>query len=488
MKIDDLVNPVNQMAALARLADYDNSEEYFDRGTFQGELSQEALRLIKELAGSEKAYIWKNISIYLDGDVVDSDEIDGYINTENHSGQFKIIINKNAIINLPELSYQTENVLFLSVERYLKWANSLSGFESGGSPFSNNRPLTFYIHNLEDSFGGPLIAFRNLTDDSTVPVTWPHHSVDLPGDEKIKQEMHLASNDTVSFEPRKYYLNWGKLDTNVSEPIRILAAKALMVCLIQSFYRDDKIVLEGFRHVEMPLRFDSDSIPNVEFIYSLCLAVQWCFKERISTRKQLLVDRLTLDANEADSFYKLLSKHLTGAYEQSKNKYHYIVLDRKNEYAKELSALLKDIRLQSDLFSEKARLLLNSLVRDSLAAILLIAVGLFSRFGRDLSAFQSDEAGLLFKGFSLYLIVSMLLQNLVNIRDLLISRKEMHYWSELLRSHMALSEVQRYIEDGIQGRKTEFYFFTIGISTVYFLLSVISWNFVFLTSLLLNRG
>ena len=53
---------------------------------------------------------------------------------------------------------------------------------------------------------------------------------------------------------------------------------------------------------------------------------------------------------------------------------------------------------------------MNSLLRDVLAALLLISLGLFSRVGKSHDVLASNDASMLFRALSVYLVISLALQ------------------------------------------------------------------------------
>ena len=102
------------------------------------------------------------------------------------------------------------------------------------------------------------------------------------------------------------------------------------------------------------------------------------------------------------------ARYVDDALKQSIEQYKFVIAERKDVYAKELRELLKDVQQQAILFSDKVRSILNSLLRDVLAALLLISLGLFSRIGRTEEVLASKEADLLFKALAIYLVVKPL--------------------------------------------------------------------------------
>ena len=94
--------------------------------------------------------------------------------------------------------------------------------------------------------------------------------------------------------------------------------------------------------------------------------------------------RLTLEIDESKSLIHELNLHLEKAFEEAIQRYNFAILERREKYISELKELLKDIKNQSDLYSQKIRNLLNNLLRDILAAILLIGFTIFTKFSDNL--------------------------------------------------------------------------------------------------------
>ena len=120
---------------------------------------------------------------------------------------------------------------------------------------------------------------------------------------------------------------------------------------------------------------------------------------------------------------------------------------------------------------------MNSLLRDVLAALLLISLGLFSRVGKSHDVLASNEARMLFRALSVYLVISLVLQLFVHLRDLHLANKELAYWANTTRTQLGVDEINKHLKDPIADRRNSFYWLAALLSLVYVALVAAAWNF-----------
>lgn len=205
--------------------------------------------------------------------------------------------------------------------------------------------------------------------------------------------------------------------------------------------------------------------------------MQWVYSERAEVRAALIADRLTLDLINGQSLVDGAARYIEDALAQSKDQYRFVIKERKDLYAKELRELFKDAQQQAGLLSEKTRGILNGLLRDVLAALLLISLGLFSRIGRSQEVLASKEADLLFRALAVYLMISLSLQLLIHLRDIHLSKDELKYWTAMTRDQLGIKDIHRHLTEPFKRRKCSFYSMVSILSTVYVIMALIAWNF-----------
>ncbi|REM96265.1 hypothetical protein DSI35_27195 [Mycobacterium tuberculosis] len=164
--------------------------------------------------------------------------------------------------------------------------------------------------------------------------------------------------------------------------------------------------------------------------------------------------RLALDAKEAESVFDLLRRELPKALEVARQQFRVTVVERKDQSVKEQRELLKDVRSQAEIFSSKVRDLVSSFLRDILASMLLIGLGLIARLNSGELTKVSGSAAIdaFFKGLAVYFAISFVVQVAAHWRDLWLTSRELRRWWDLSRSQLPGSDVARIIGEVIRPR------------------------------------
>lgn len=332
-----------------------------------------------------------------------------------------------------------------------------------------------FVYEIAHAFGGPRIAIDDIAG-SRIPVDWPQR-YDGPDDDSIKRQVHLLASEGTALNPAPFVLSWGDIDSTTASQFRIFSGQVLAACIAQEFYGHTRVVLKGARRLEIPLSDESDVVPTAAQLDAIWKAVRWVYEERPEVRAALMADRLTLDLVNGQSLLAGAARYVDDALKQSIEQYKFVIAERKDVYAKELRELLKDVQQQAILFSDKVRSILNSLLRDVLAALLLISLGLFSRIGRTEEVLASKEADLLFKALAIYLVVSLCLQLLVHLRDLRLSGGELKYWTDATRNQLGMDDIERHLNEPIKARRSSFYSMVLILSMIYLAMAAAAWNF-----------
>ncbi len=467
-----VIPPINRLKSLA-----DSSFEAWDsvlyRGTFSDQFLQAAITCLEEF---EKISLPDACALSLDDERIVLDELRATEAQHRLPTTWRFSFNKDNVLNSEAFgSEDIKQVLFFSEESFKKWASEdVRPFIFDEKLFHGQKPLRIYVVGLVDAFGGPRLAVCP-PQPMELPKEWLG-SYSLPSDLILRTHIHVAAPFDARLEPAAFLLNWGAISSQAAEPFRRLSATSLAACLTQDFFDIERVVLNGTKRLQLPLIKREDITPSTKQLKELLEAVEWAFSENPETRVLLLADRLSLDIPVSDSFVAGICNCIETALDHARNKYRFVILERKNDHAKELASLQKDIRIHTEAFAEKVRGLLNSLLRDVLAALLLLGVGLFARFIKDINVFNTAEAGLLFKVFSLYFLVSILLQGCVQLRDISLSKKEILYWANITRNHMGEDEVESHIDEAIRPRQTNYYWQGGIIALIYVCLSLLSWN------------
>jgi phosphopantetheine adenylyltransferase len=299
----------------------------------------------------------------------------------------------------------------------------------------------------------------------------------FPDANVILEQVHLLSSSVTTISPLPYVLDWGDISGNTAKPFRRAVGEALSACLVDSFYKNSKVTLQGMKRLELDLAHATDD-PQSECLDRLTEAVRWVYQtdERPETRKKLLADRITLDADLSKSLLENFCVHIEEALTQAKEQYEFVINNRKDEYAKELRELLKDVRTQADLYAEKTRSIVNGLLRDALGALLLTSLTLFARLSSSSVNLGAIEISTLFKALSIYFIISLILQTRVSCSDIFLSTKELNHWAEAARHYLSSKMVKVHLEDSLSDRRKSFWITLAIISVLYVILAIVSWN------------
>ena len=158
---------------------------------------------------------------------------------------------------------------------------------------------------------------------------------------------------------------------------------------------------------------------------------------------KLLLERITLDIDYSLPYFQGLYTIIENATTQAKERYSFIIYDRKDLYQKELKDILKDIKELTDIISAKIRTLLSNLLRDFLATIILVGITLFSKVDE---MKDNKLISCVFISFGIYFLISAAFQSVVDSFDIYNSYKELDYWKLISREYMSKDEYKRHIK------------------------------------------
>ena len=394
---------------------------------------------------------------------------------------WQIILNKESYLNQIMDDNDTHIIWFLKQSSFETWSSEIVPFATENNLFKDHHATKILVSDLDVSFGGPLLAIDSVNEER-IPENWPRQTNSLSEDD-IKRQVHVLSHSDGYLSPNPFLLDWGDLNSKASERFRYISGLVLCSCITQEFYSPDKVVLKGARRIELALTKPEDMMPNIKELDIVLEAVRWLYEERVEVRAALISDRLSLDISDTETLLSGVSKYIKEALKQSKEQYEFVIQERKEAYYKELRDVLKDVQSQAALFSQKARNIMNSLLRDVLAALLFISIGLFSRVGRTQEVLSSAEADLLFKALAVYLVVSLALQVIIHLSDLYLANRELNYWVDATRTQISKSDIKRHLNKPLMGRRIGFYLMLIFLSIFYLSLAQFAWDFQRLLSI-----
>ena len=467
-QIGDLLGPICARA--------DEVLEYSDQLTIDGQVYPELKGDIERLFQFQQDNdVVQPITVRLNGEAIDANLLVESLAEDVQAGTWQVLIAKDALTEKDQVSRNVHTIWFLTEASFQKWISALDSFGPSGAVFRKFHATRILVEGIDQAFGGPLLAVDDV-DAAKIPDGWPF-DYEGPDENAIKRQVHLLASGGTSLCPAPFLLSWGDIDGDVAKAFRVLSAKSIATCLTQEYYDSDRVVLKGARRLEIPLSVSGDTAPRAADLAALWDAVRWVYDERPEVRAGLIADRLSLDLSDGISLVSGAARFIRDALTQSKEQYRFVIQERKDAYAKELREILKDVQHQAGLFSEKTRSIMNSLLRDVLAALLLISLGLFSRVGKSHDVLASNEARMLFRALSVYLVISLVLQLFVHLRDLHLANKELAYWANTTRTQLGVDEINKHLKDPIADRRNSFYWLAALLSLVYVALVAAAWNF-----------
>lgn len=378
-------------------------------------------------------------------------------------------------------------IVFFTKKGFLEWCEQLDPLRNA-NPLLERRTI-IAIAGLTTPFGGPQLTICDLSLPPSKLST--ERKPQLPDSRQIHGLIHTIADQVLKVNPRQFELSWGEIDCELAQPIQRLFAAQLAACLAQDVFVKDKnlyAILRGTKRLELPLLPGKSIIINSDKINQLANAVAWVYEERAETRHRLLSDRLSIDIDLNSSLLEGLFDNISEALKQAKERYGFVVMERKDAYYKELRDLLKDLRVQADLYATKVRDLVSSLFRDTLAVLVLIGFTLLPKINvTNLTATPfSKEVEIFFRILAGYFIVSFTLQAVSNTRDLSLSWQESNHWLTLIRDYTSPQELEDNFKKPLKRRRMTFWVALLISGICYALLAIATWNFTEVVSWLVS--
>lgn len=466
-----------------------SSEDGVEDVRIDAEEDVELLQLASEIIIlAKKLDAHTSIRLEIDEEYTEIDDLEPYLDGTYGFSKWRLNISKIVLSKgLKDKGDDTSMLFFFDEKVFKAWLTALDPLKSINNLFVENQSVLIFVVGLKASFGGPRLAVMPFESYEVIDSWWPFKS-ELPQENTLREHVHLVPSEPISLSPQSFELTWGDFGCDLASLFRRMSGMCAAAGLADVIYGQEKIVLKGVRHLEIPLLEKSEEVPDKDSLTLIQSALSWVYEERVDTRKRLLSDRLCLESDNEASFISLLVQHLDDSLKQSKDQYRFVILDRKDEYAKELRDLLKDLRQQADLYAEKVRGLIAGLLRDTLAAFVFVALSLSSRLGSNADVLMSDAGVLFFKALAIYFIVSASFQSTSALRDIWLSDKELEKWSEITREYFSRKEIHGRINEDLRGRRNTFYFYMVLIVISYLIVACLSWNMLYLVKCFTDIG
>jgi len=401
-----------------------------------------------------------------------------FIDELQDDDNWKLTINKNVLLNKEQACN-----FFYDEQKIIDWIKQTNPFKDD-YPF-NNKKIRIVVNGLIDNFGGNNFIVCNPDyelSDFTVEV-WNNYDETL-----IMDNIHIISNSTFIIQPQNHFMTFGKI-TDLSKYFYRNSLLILLASLSNEIYENGDVILRGYRRI--PMKLGLDYIGNeisTEYQTQLSDAVKWVYQstERCDLRLKLLLERITLDVDYSLPYIQGLFSIIKEATNQAKERYSFIIYDRKDLYQKELKDLLKDLKNLSDLYSNKIRSLLGNLLRDVLAAFILVGITLFSKISEITKLFENNLIRYVFFAFGIYFIFSAVFQSVIDFFDINRSSKEFDYWKNISREYMSIKDFNLHKSKTLTKRAIETSIIYVIVILCYVAIAILCFKFPFMWNIIIN--
>lgn len=414
-------------------------------------------------------------SILVGGTAIGDDDLQDLTIVEGDP--WRLILAKSELAAKVRARPDEQTVLFFSMEGMIAWAKTRDPFVSTAQfepDFS--KPVTLRVHGLMAAFGGPELWVLPLHGDPPTLVA----DSQLPKTAAVNDVIHLNVDKLVKVSPRGWALTWGDLESSAAGHWRRLSCMVLAACLVQELRRSGHVTdvtIRGTKRVSISLA-EGCADCSTNLVEKLVAAVQWVYSERPETRLKLVMDRLSIDIDDKQSFLAGLEAHLDEALKQAQDSYAFVILERKDAYFKEMRDLMKDMKAQADLYAAKIRDLVASVTRDILGVLVLIGFSFLGKFDtnnlRNLLA--SNELAILLKFLAGYLVLSCVLQMVTHWRDAQLAFAESQKWIGLLRNYTSKADSEEQFLAPIERRRLTLWFALTISAFLYAILAIAVWK------------
>lgn len=362
-------------------------------------------------------------------------------------------------------------LFFYYIDSFIKWVKESNPFEDD-YPLNNGR-YHIYVKDFCEDFGGPNFLVNG--SDSSCKLTVENSVPDL----HVEHYIRINCNSDFRITPHKHIISWGDVNS-VSRFFYRNAILVFLASLCDEITKDKKVIIKGYKYILMEIGGETLKDEYSLIYYNLLFDIyKWIYTsdDSQSIKKRLFAERASLDLYQNLSLYDSLYPILKDIYSQIKEQYSYIMYDRKDSYQKELKDMLKDIKSTTDLFSNKIRSILGNLMRDVLAALILIGITLFSKVTEVNALFDNNLISYVFKAFGVYFWCSAILQTIFDCVDINRSFKELDYWGNITRSYISADKYSEYKEQTVNKRFKQLLWYYISIILLYIGIGCFCYNF-----------
>ena len=360
----------------------------------------------------------------------------------------KAIISKQDILEsvvTTDINEHVQQVLFLSEDFYLNWLQKLTSemFSKDGC-LNESCSTVIWLGFGDMQIQGERLAIISLHRQPT-SIFKNSDKIAIPSSTDIKAQTHFVGQAETICEPLNYRLPIDLEVCALTQPFYNAYEQLLGVALSKEFLGSNDIVISGIKRLNMKL-VDEGHCCDLSQLAILESVVSWVYEERIQVRLLLVMDRVSLDLVDNTFLIPSVYAHLANALDQAKDKYEFVIKDRKEAHAKELSDFQKDIKSATDGYSKSTNDLVSGLFKDALSAIFFLAIMLFSRLIGKEELLDSENVHWLFKILAGYLLVSPLIRIYFERQSLILALSDLSHWKDTTRNHISHKDVSDLID------------------------------------------
>lgn len=423
---------------------------------------------------------WKLLQGLLDNGAlrvrIDDEPIESIEEVAQYRGQdnCRAQLNKDRVESfVDEPAIAAENILFLTEVGFEEWLESLPEPFNSSHPFYRGERVAIWLAFLTKPIPGEKLSI--LPCNFTGCAFADSQCDRLPSDSRVRSVVNFVTSESVRVDPSRFRLPFENLGNPYVNRILSWYSELLSCSLVKEFYGRRELIVSGVKRVGFVLS-DENFLVTEELLMKLEAAVVWAYQAHPSTRLMLLMERLSLDLNPDKAILPSIVENLDKTLHQAKHKYEYVIKERQEEHAKEVSELQKNIKSSTDGFSAQAMGLISGTLRDSLYALVVIAIGLLARVIDNTNVLESAGFNLVFKALAIYLVISALARAFVGWKSLDLSKKDLYKWKDTVRNHLSQSEVNDQIQSLTSPYVSLFVWCGIVVVLLHVLLALFVWN------------
>ena len=394
------------------------------------------------------------------------DEINNYIEDNYIDFKWKITFNKLNWFNYNKYTITT----FFDINNFNNYLKNLNIFSKDNEFIKYNN-----IQIILPMYDDLLVESNNFLISNKIHNNYKFNdTILLPNDMQVKKQVQILSNEMIIFSPESFYINEFNISDDYINILRQNYAKTLISTIVNIFYNQNKVKIQGLKYIELSL-YDKYKF-NINHIKLLENLVLWLYENNTIVKLQLLADRLSIYRTNENNLLQLLDNNIENIFNEIQDRYKFVIKEKSINYSKDLKDILKDTEVKTDKFSQKTRMIINALLRDILGSIFFIGLTVYSKFSTNKDFIISNDANIIFIILSIYFILSMLLQSVFNIKDINMTMNEIELGSQSSQEYINQDTYNKYVTEPLNKRNKQFkivQYFVIGI---YITLAIATFN------------